>query len=117
MKRSGIAGAGLGLFAGKKRIKKDKSVAKYTGEQLSRQAVEKRYGKKTGQYVLCGSKTKCVDARRTDTPGLGRWANDARGSGRRPNAKLTAAYTIKSTRNIAPHSEILVGYGKDYWKR
>ena len=117
VKKSGIAGAGLGLYAGKKRIKKGRSITKYTGEKLSRQAVERRYpGKTRAQYTLCGSKKKCVDARRTDTPGLGRWANDSRGSGRRSNAKLTKAFTVKATRNIPAHREILVSYGKDYWK-
>ena len=116
VKKSGVPGAGLGLYSGKKRFKKGISITKYTGEKVSRQEVEKRYRKTTAQYALCGSKTKCRDARRTDEPGLGRWANDSRGTKKRNNAKLTAAYSVKSTRNIPPDTEIFASYGAQYWK-
>ena len=70
VKTSGVARAGLGLFSGKKKIKKGKSITKYTGEQMTRQEVETRYpGNTVAQYTLCASKTKCRDARRTDEPG------------------------------------------------
>ena len=116
VKKSGVKGAGLGLYSGKKKIRKGQSITRYTGEQISREGVGKRYPGKTGQYTLCGSKTKCVDARRTDTPGLGRWANDSRGSKKKNNAKLTQAYTVKATRNIPAHTEIFASYGASYWK-
>jgi hypothetical protein len=117
IKKSGVKGAGLGLFSGKKRIKKGTSITRYTGEKVSRQEVKKRYpGKTTAQYTLCGSKTKCRDARRTDESGLGRWANDSRGTKKRNNAKLTSAYTVKSTRTIPPDTEIFASYGRGYWK-
>ena len=116
VKTSGVARAGLGLFSGKKKIKKGKSITKYTGEAMTRQEVETRYSGKTAQYTLCASKTKCRDARRTDEPGLARWVNDSRGTKKKNNAKLTQSYTVKATRNIPPNTEIFAGYGADYWK-
>ena len=117
VKKSGVPGAGLGLYSGKKRIKKGTSITKYTGEELTKQAIHKRYpGKMTAQHALCGSKTKCRDARRTDEPGLGRWANDSRGTKKRNNARLTAGYSVQSTRTIPPDTEIFASYGRGYWK-
>ena len=117
VKPSGIKGAGLGLYSGKKRIKKGTSITRYTGEKMTRRQVEKRYpGNTRAQYTLCGTKDRCVDARRTDTPGLGRWANDARGSKKRNNAKLTRVHSVKATRNIPPDTEIFASYGASYWK-
>ena len=119
VKKSGVKGAGLALYSGKKKIKKGTSITKYTGEKVTKQAIQKRHpGKTTAQYTLCGSKTKCRDARRTDEPGLGRWANDSRGGKKRNNARRTAAYSVKSThtRNIPPDAEIFASYGAKYWK-
>ena len=116
VKPSGVKGAGLGLYSGKKRIKKGTSITRYTGEQMTRKEVGQRYPGKRGQYTLCGSKAKCRDARRSDEPGLGRWANDSRGTKKRNNAKLTQAYTVKSTRTIPPDTEIFASYGAQYWK-
>ena len=84
---------------------------------MTKRAIHKRYpGKTTAQYTLCSSKAKCRDARRTDEPGLGRWANDSRGTKMRNNAKLTSAYTVKSTLTIAPDTEIYTSYGGQYSK-
>ena len=114
VKKSGVKGAGLGLFSGKKRIKKGKSI-KYTGQDVSRAAVTARYPG-GAQYVLCRSKTACKDARRTDEKGMGRWVNDSRGTKKKNNARLTKAYSVKATRNIPPHTEIFASYGRGYWK-
>ena len=34
----------------------------------------------------------------------------------RNNAKLTTGYNVKATRNIAPGSEVLASYGRQYWQ-
>ena len=116
VKKSSVPNGGLGLYSGTKPIRKGRTITQYTGEPLSRAAVDERYpGDVTAQYVLCGSKRKCRDARRTDEPGLGRWANDSRGTKKRNNAKLTSSYTVKSTRTIPPDTEIFVSYGPEYW--
>ena len=117
VKDSGIPGAGLGLFADREPIKRGARVTTYTGQDLTRAQVQRRYKGERGEYVLCRSKNSCRDSRRTDEPGLGRWVNDARGTGKRPNARLTRAYTVKATKNIPPFSQILVSYGRGYWKK
>ena len=118
VKRSTIAG--LGLHA-TKRIPKKKVIAKYTGERLTKAQVDARYKARgqRGDYVLCaGSKptSQCVDARRSNS-GVARFANDPRGSGKRANAKLTKAFSLKSKRAIRPGTEILASYGAAYWKQ
>ena len=116
VKQSNVAAAGLGLYSGKTAIKKGTSI-KYSGEQLTRAQVDRRYGDETAQYTLCRSAQSCRDARRTDEPGMARWINDARGTPMRNNARLTGAYTAKATRNIQPNSEIFTSYGSEYWKK
>jgi hypothetical protein len=96
-------------------MKKGASIP-YTGEDLSRRAIDRRYGDATAQYTLCRSKTQCRDARRTDEPGLARWINDSRGTSHRNNVKLTGSYTAKATRNIAANAELFASYGADYWR-
>ena len=114
VKQSNVAAAGLGLFTGSKPMKKGASIP-YTGENLSRRAIDRRYGDATAQYTLCRSKTQCRDARRTDTPGLARWINDSRGTTMRNNAKLTGGFTAKASRNIPANTEIFASYGREYW--
>ena len=116
VKQSNVPAAGLGLFTGAKPMKKGASIP-YTGENLSRSAIDRRYGDETAQYTLCRSNTHCRDARRTDTPGLARWINDSRSTTHRNNVKLTSAYTAKATRNIPPNTEIFASYGREYWKK
>ena len=114
VKQSSVKAAGLGLFTGAKPMKKGASIP-YTGENLSRRAIDRRYGDSTAQYTLCRSKTQCRDALRTDTPGLARWINDSRGTTMRNNAKLTGGFTAKASRNIPANTEILASYGRQYW--
>jgi len=115
IKPSEIANAGFGLFASK-RIPKGKVIAPYTGEVLTRAQVDQRYpGDVTGQYVLCTSRTRCIDGRKS-TAGAARFANSARGSTKKNNAKLTAAGNLAARQAIQANKEILTSYGKDYWK-
>ena len=116
VKSSNVTAAGLGLFTGAKPMRKGTSIP-YTGENLSRRAIDRRYGDATAQYTLCRSKTQCRDARRTDTPGLARWINDSRGTTMRNNAKLTGGFTAKASRNIPANTEIFASYGREYWKK
>ena len=116
VKRSTVPNAGLGLFVARDRVRKGERITQYTGEDLTKAQVQQRYGERTGQYVYCASKNKCKDARRTDERGLGRWANAPRGTGKRANAKLTTGNNLKAKRNIQPGQEVLVSYGRDYWK-
>jgi len=79
-----------------------------------------------GPYFLEITRRLGVDAARTNTA-LGRWANDPRGGkdarGRplRANARLVVDRRrrqgkLKASRTIQPGDEILVSYGRDYWR-
>ena len=118
IKPSEIAGAGLGLYTTKP-FRRNEKIVNYTGESLSRAQIDMRYGDTTGQYVLCDGirpTSRCVDGRKTNS-GAGRYANDARGSNKRNNAKfLQRGFGIKASRNIRAGREVLVSYGRDYWR-
>jgi len=121
VKKSGVPAAGMGLYSGKRPFKKGQRV-NYTGEAMSRAKVDARYpGSTVAQYTYCRSKTQCTDARRTDEKGLGRWVNDARGTGKHNNARLSAhnasnTYSVIFTRNIPADTEIFAAYGSNYWR-
>ena len=116
VKPSNVKAAGLGLYSGKKAIRKGTSI-KYSGEQLTRAQIDRRYGDKTAQYTLCRSAKSCLDARRTDEPGMARWINDSRGTSHRNNTRLTGGFTATATRKIPPNTEIFASYGREYWKK
>lgn len=68
------------------------------------------------------TRTHAIDAAKT-LKALGRYANDAKGKSKRAELVNNAEYVsvgkrcfIEATRNIPAGSEILVSYGKDYWK-
>ena len=118
VRQSEIAGAGFGLFTTKP-FKKNQKIADYTGENLSRAAIDRRYrGNTRGEYVLCDGdrpNNRCVDGRKTNSS-VARFANDARGTNRRNNARfLQRGFGIKATQNIPANREILVSYGRGYW--
>eukprot|EP01052_Picozoa_sp_SAG31_P023705 SAG31_NODE_1972_length_6762_cov_16.244635_3_plen_160_part_00 len=116
IKPSSVQGLGQGLFV-TKRFQKNERITKYTGERLSRAAIDRRYpGDIVAQYTLCSGNSptsQCIDARKTNS-GAGRYANTARGTGQRNNAKFTRNFNIKATRNIQPNSEVFVGYGREF---
>ena len=119
VKQSEIAGAGFGLFTTKP-FRKNQKIANYTGENLSRAAIESRYpGNTRGEYVLCDGdrpNSRCVDGRKTNSSAA-RFANDARGTNKRNNARfLQRGFGIKAKQNIPAGQEILVSYGRDYWR-
>ena len=113
VKQSSIPNAGLGLFATKS-ISGNKMIDHYTGESLTKSQVDERYASRRGDYVLCFGK-KCVDGRKTNS-NFARFANNSRNTKKKNNARLTKAFTLKSTRKINPGQEVLTAYGRDYWK-
>jgi len=114
IKPSSVPGAGLGLFATEDFRHTDK-IAPYTGEQLTRAAIEERYGDERGEYVLCRDSKRCIDSRATNSSAA-RFANDSRGTDFRNNARFRAL-RLEATRRIRPGDEIFVAYGKDYWRQ
>jgi uncharacterized protein len=132
--KSTIPNAGNGLFTLKNRDT-DELIAKYTGKRVTKAYLNKKYGKGKATYaVRVGRTGNYIDAQ--DVPsGMARYANDVRGTNKRPNAEL--AHTGKTKRAgvviVAKHpisvkreknskgkqemrKEILLDYGKDYWK-
>jgi uncharacterized protein len=125
LKKSLIPGAGKGLFV-KNEIKKGEIVCEYEGEIVPWSVCEKRAEEGHEGYVFFITKNRCVDAYFTKEA-IARYANDAKGIGRVEGLKNNAQYEIKTRqgekrvfivaiKTIKPNDEVLVDYGKDYWK-
>ena len=129
IRKSGIDGAGLGLFVAKGKgarpFRAHQRIVLYTGDWM--QLLPGRAGDhRGGPYYLQLTKTLAVDAARTNTA-LGRWANaphgakDSQGRPLRPNAELVLDRSkrqgaLRALRDIQPGEEILVTYGATYWR-
>jgi len=129
--KSLIIGAGKGLFAkGKTRsppanridrdilFKKGQRICPYTGDWMHIAAGQQDSA--GGTYALEIRHDLAIDAARTNAA-MGRWANDAHGSSHTNNAKLvwSGAHRMASliaTRPIRDGDEILVSYGRSYWR-
>ena len=107
---------GLGLFTTRD-IHKNKIIVPYKGEAMTKKQVAKRYPKKDGRYVICTrTGDRCIDARNT-TSGVGRFANTAKGSKKKSNARFAdRTLNIKSRKKIRikAGAQILVSYGKGH---
>ncbi len=122
VRRSGIPGAGKGLFT-RTAVEKGDVLLEYEGEKLTYAQIRARYPDLSlMSYVFYVGRNHWVDAARR--PGcLARYANDARGKtkvvGLRNNAEyqvLRGVPYIVATRRIAAGGEIFVSYGEDYWE-
>ena len=117
IKASQIPGAGRGLFATAP-IRRGERVCWYTGDVM--RFDHEANAQKGGVYYLQLSRYVGIDAARTDTA-PGRFLNDPSGSGRRPNCKFAVDRVhnlacIRATCNIQAGQELLVSYGRGYWK-
>lgn len=122
--KSNIEGAGNGLFAGPYGFKKGDIIGKYSypwNEVKLKKLYDRCNDDKCWSYVFCdrgnSDETQCwdgVDIRST----LMRNINDAHGSKFHNNSYFdiikNQVYVIAS-RNIKPHKELFVSYGKKYW--
>lgn len=120
VKKSTIPGAGKGLFT-KVDIKKGTRIVEYKGQVVTWKEVEKMADYRNG-YVFYFSSRYCVDAWKTKKS-VAHFANDANGITRVPGVRNNAEYVtekrrcfIEATRDIPKGSEILVGYGGEYWR-
>jgi uncharacterized protein len=120
VKKSTLPTAGKGLFT-KVMIPKGTKITEYKGQVLTWKEVEKMADYRNG-YVFYFSKKYVLDAWNTKK-GLAHYANDARGLTRVEGIKNNAEYDTKkrrcfvvATRDIPAGSEILVGYGPEYWQ-
>jgi len=120
VKKSTLPGAGKGLFT-KVLIPKGTRIIEYKGEVVTWKEVEKMADDRNG-YVFYFNSKYCLDAWK-EKKSMARYANDAKGIVRIDGVKNNAEYVtvkkrcfIEATRDIAPGSEILVGYGGEYWQ-
>jgi SET domain-containing protein len=120
VKRSSLPNSGKGLFT-KAPIKRGEVVIEYLGECIPWSECLKREEKGKGGYFMYVTKDHCIDARPT-TNYMARYANDAKGFTKKEGVKNNSFYEMRGKRVfivarkfIPEGSEILVGYGKEYW--
>jgi len=118
VKRSTLKGAGMGLFT-KKPITKGSKIVEYKGKISRWKDVNDRNG--LNGYIYYVNRNHVIDAW-SYKKALARYANDARGPIRTTGVSNNSKYDteglkvyIYAVKNIPAGSEILVGYGKEYW--
>lgn len=119
IKKSTIPNAGKGLFT-RKAIPKGTRIIEYTGKKSTWKEVKDEDGK--NGYIFYINRNNVIDAKPT-TKAYARYANDARGLVRIKGLLNNSDYItdglkayIESKKDIPAGGEILVDYGKDYWK-
>ncbi len=120
VKKSTLPGAGKGLFT-KVFIPKGTRIVEYKGQIVTWKEVEKMADDRNG-YVFFFNNKHCIDAWKTKK-GVAHFANDARGIVRIEGIRNNSEYVtekkhcyIEAMRDIPSGSEILVGYGAEYWQ-
>ncbi|MEO8171614.1 MAG: SET domain-containing protein [Sediminibacterium sp.] len=118
VKRSYLKNAGKGLFT-RKDIRKGERIVEYKGRLRSWKDVKSE--DEFNGYVFYINRDHVIDAKKTKQA-RARYANDAKGlsktKGMRNNCKYEqdgVKVYITAIKNIPAGSEILVGYGKEYW--
>jgi hypothetical protein len=114
---STIPGANLGLFTTKPLVRGE-DITRYTGRVVVN--ADPNYGNAYALQIKKHPPT-FIDARRTNEPGLGRWANANLGRGRTNNAQLVyntrkREANVRATKAIPAKAEITVPYGASYWR-
>lgn len=118
VKKSTIPGAGKGLFT-KKFIAKGSRIAEYKGKISTWKDVDHHDG--LNAYIYYINRNHVIDSSR-HKKNLARYANDAKGSLNGIKMMNNCYFVIEkcrvfieSKKDIPPKSELLVGYGKEYW--
>jgi uncharacterized protein len=118
IKKSTLPGAGKGLFT-KKAIPKGANILQYKG-RIKRGIDARRIAWKN-VYIFHVTPNHIIDA--ANKKYLARYANDAMGFVRDKKIKNNCIFVnekkkiyIQSSKKIPAGSEILVGYGKEYWQ-
>jgi uncharacterized protein len=119
VKRSQIPNSGQGLFT-KKFIPKGTRIVEYKGRVSLWKDVKDEDGK--NGYIFYITRNHVIDAKPYKSA-LARYANDARGLVKIKGLLNNCDYVtdglhayIESKKDIPAGAEILVDYGKDYWK-
>jgi hypothetical protein len=118
VRRSTLKGAGKGLFTSKP-IPKGAKIVEYKGAISTWKEVDDRKG--LNGYIYYVNRHHVIDAW-GNKRALARYANDAKGIVRTEGIRNNCMYAIEGLRvyimalkNIPAGSELLVGYGKEYW--
>lgn len=118
VKKSTIPGAGKGLFT-KKFIPKGSRIAEYKGKISTWKDVDHHDG--LNAYIYYINRYHVIDSSK-HKKNLARYANDAKGSLNGVKLMNNCQYVIEecrvfleSKKDILPKSELLAGYGKEYW--
>ena len=118
VRQSILKGAGKGLFTSKP-IAKGAKIVEYKGKITTWKEVDDRKG--LNGYIYYVSRNHVIDAW-GHKKALARYANDARGPVRTVGIRNNSKYDteglkvyIFAMKHIPAGSEILVGYGKEYW--
>jgi hypothetical protein len=119
IKKSKLPNAGKGLFT-KKDIPKGTRIVEYKGKLRKWKEVKHLDG--YNGYLMYITRNVVIDAQPAIKT-FGRYANDANGFGRVKHLKNNCEYVsdgskcyIESLRAIQKGEELLVSYGKDFWK-
>ena len=119
VKKSGIPGAGKGLFT-KEFIPKGTRIVEYKGRRTAWKEVKDDDGK--NGYLFYINRNNVIDALPA-TKTLARYANDARGMVRIKGVLNNSDYIIddkkvfiEAAKDIPAKAEILVDYGREYWR-
>ena len=118
VKRSTLRGAGKGLFTTMD-IPRGRKIVEYKGKVTRWKDVDSNEG--TNGYIYYVNRNHVIDARPAKDA-VARYANDARGLVGSEGISTNCTYIIEgrhvyiqAMRPIPAGSEILVGYGKEYW--
>jgi SET domain-containing protein len=118
VKRSGIPGAGKGLFT-KINISKGTRIVEYKGKITTWKEVNHDEGR--NGYIYYINRNHVIDAL-PYVKALGRYANDASGLQKLKGISNNSRYVIddmrvyiEAVKDIPAGGEILVQYGKEYW--
>src|SRR5579863_3848177 len=118
VKRSTLKGAGKGLFTTRD-IPRETRIIEYKGKVSRWKEVDSQEG--LNGYIYYVNRNHVIDAW-PSRGAIARYANDARGIVRSVGIRNNCTYIIEglkvyiqSLRHIPAGSEILVGYGKEYW--
>ncbi|MEO8852793.1 MAG: SET domain-containing protein-lysine N-methyltransferase [Ginsengibacter sp.] len=119
VKKSNIPGAGKGLFT-KQFIAKGKLIVEYKGRITTWKEVLN--GKVFNGYVFYLNRSHVIDCMPCKKA-LARFANDANGLNKIGNLRNNSKFIIEqnkvyihASKDICAGEEILVSYGRDYWK-
>jgi SET domain-containing protein len=118
VKKSSIPGAGKGLFT-KKMIPKGIRIVEYKGKISTWKDADHQGG--MNAYIYYVNRYHVIDS--SANKNLARYANDAKGANKIQALVNNCKYVqdenfrvfLESKKDIPANSEILVGYGKNYW--